>query len=125
MSVDSLFELVPTHCDDCGRRLEAHQCVWCSTRTGDGARAAGQDAVTVDLEWNHRADAWLGQLYLGVVVSADDLVAEVGLPTGSPNQVGAKFSSWAKARRIRPEGVTTSRRRESHGRLMRTWKVTA
>jgi hypothetical protein len=82
-------------------------------------------AVNRDLEWTARANAWLAGLSLGVIISADDLIAEEGLPKGSANQVGARFSAWAKAGLIRIEGVKTAHRRESHGRLVRTWRVIA
>lgn len=124
--MSALFEVEPTSCVDCGRRLVDHACPWCATApTGPAAKAAAQSSLDVDPEWTHRAESWLGSLYVGVIVTADDLVESIGLPTGSTNQVGARFSAWAKAGRLRVAGVTTSRRKESHGRLMRAWQVTA
>ena len=122
MSDMSLFELeAPERFD------HAHTvgCTFCATRNGPEAAEAGKAAVNRDLEWTARANAWLAGLSLGVIISADDLIAEEGLPKGSANQVGARFSAWAKAGLIRIEGVKTAHRRESHGRLVRTWRVIA
>jgi hypothetical protein len=100
-------------------------CTFCATRDGLEAAKAGKAAVDRDEEWTRRADGWLNTLYIGVIITADDLIADEGLPNGSANQVGARFSAWAKAGRIRIEGVRQATRRESHGRLLRTWQVIA
>lgn len=123
MSDLSLFDELeaPTRYD----HAHTDECRFCATRQGLEAADAGKAAVDRDLEWTARANAWLSSMYLGVIISADDLVAEEGLPKGSANQVGARFSAWAKAGLIRMEGVKTAHRRESHGRLVRTWRVIA
>jgi hypothetical protein len=82
-------------------------------------------ATSSDPEWAERADAWLNSLYTGVVVCADDLIEACGLPVGSPNQVGARFSRWAKAGRIREHGFIRATRKQSHARRLITWQVIA
>lgn len=100
-------------------------CAWCAWRDGPLAKAAGMTAVHKDLEWQARADAWLNELYVGVIITADDLIAECGLPVGSSNQVGARFFRWAKANRVRHVGYAKATRKLSHSRVIRTWQVTA
>ena len=118
----------PTDCGHCGRQLVEQVCAWCSTRSGaDAARAAIAAANNArDLEWAHRADAWLDDMTdAGTVITADDLIDAVGLPLGSSNQIGARFQIWRKAGYIRAAGVDTSRRPSSHGRLLWAWEVVA
>lgn len=100
-------------------------CSWCAWRDGELAKAAGMTAIDKDHEWADRADRWLGDLYVGVVITADDLVAACGLPVGSPNQVGARFSRWAKAGRIREHGYQRATRKASHARRLVSWQVIA
>jgi len=120
---DTLFDV-----DDAPKNTHAcagNGCTWCAWRDGELAKAAGMTATDKDHEWQLRADAWLNSLYIGVVVCADDLVRACDLPTGSPNQVGARFGAWAKSGRIRSHGYITASRRSSHGRVLRTWQVIA
>jgi len=100
-------------------------CTWCAWRDGTLAKAAGMTATDKDPEWADRADRWLNELYIGVVITADDLVAACGLPVGSPNQVGARFSRWAKAGRIREHGYQRATRKASHARRLVSWQVIA
>ena len=120
---DALFELdaKPTNLHAC----TGTGCTWCAWRDGTLAKAAGMTATDKDPEWSARADAWLGSLYVGVVVSADDLIEACGLPVGSPNQVGARFARWAKAGRIREHGYARATRKQSHARRLVQWQVTS
>lgn len=121
---EALFDLEPP-CDDCGRDRIHGLCAWCSSKPSG---QTGIDAAdrTRDLEWAHRADHWLDACTdHGSVFTADDLIAAIGLPTGSENQIGARFQAWRKAGYIRQAGVTTSTRRSNHGRLLRAWEVVA
>lgn len=78
-----------------------------------------------DAHWSQEADWWLKTLTTrGETITADDLIREIGLPTGSPNQVGARFTKWHKAGLIEPAGYTQSTRKESNGRAVRVWRVT-
>lgn len=80
------------------------------------------DTVT-DPEWTMRAVDWLNKLGPYVVITADELVRDIGLPVGSGNQVGALFRKWHKAQIIWPVGMTTSGRASNHGRIIREWKT--
>lgn len=125
---DALFD-IPANCMSCGRQNVLGICPWCSGKT-TGADAA-REAIAAsnrkrDLEWSERADAWLDDMTdAGMVITADDLIEAVGLPTGSENQIGARFQAWRKAGYIRQAGVETSRRKSNHGRLLRAWEVVA
>lgn len=121
---DALFDVDPS-CSDCGRDLVLGLCAWCAAKpTGQTGIDAAHHAR--DLEWAHRANKWLDNCTdHGTVITADDLIAAVGLPTGSENQIGARFQAWRKAGFIRQAGVTTSTRRSNHGRLLRAWEVIA
>lgn len=99
-------------------------CTFCAHRSGPTAGALARAAVKTDPEWATRASAWLDTIYPGAIIDADYLVAAIGLPAGNANQIGARFSTWAKGGKIRMAGVKTATRRASHGRLVRTWQVT-
>jgi hypothetical protein len=120
--VAALFEL-PAPCGVCGRTQHGGACSWCSAASsGFAAGRRASSAVTVDPEWKARAEAWLERQPTGTRFTADHLVAAVGLPHGSPNQVGATIRAWA-GHRIRAIGAELSTRRECHGRLVRVWQV--
>lgn len=99
------------------------ECVFCATRTGQDAKVHATQVVTRDLHWWHETGQWLDRQLPGFVFTADDLVAAVGKPSGSANQIGARLRSWAMAHLINPIGITDAVRPESHGRLLRTWQV--
>ncbi len=81
--------------------------------------------TSVDLYWQEQAAWWITNLTSrGEVITADTLIAEIGLPTGSPNQVGARFRAWNKAGLIEAVGYVPSTRKEAHGRTVRSWRVT-
>jgi len=110
---------VPTH---------AHTwdgCVFCDTRTGQEAKAAATKAVTRDEAWWEQSTAWLHRQPIGSRFTADDLVAAIGKPTGSTNQIGARLRSWAFGELIAARDVTEAQRKTSHGRLLRVWEVVA
>lgn len=84
-------------------------------------------AVSALVTWHDRADAWVGPR-VGQVVTADDLVADVGLPTredGTPsnNGIGGYFAGLRSRGVIRMVGTGTSARVTSHGRILREWLV--
>ena len=109
-------------CKACGRTVEVEEaaCPWC---TGRANGIEPTERVNTDPEWNRRADLWLASTYPGTRITADHLIDECGLPTGSLNQIGAKFRAWNKAGLIEVDGTTTSLRKPTHGRLVRLWKV--
>lgn len=98
-------------------------CVFCQTRTGAAAGAAGAAAVTRDPEWHARAAEWLSYWPVGDVFTADDLTDAVGLPVGSANQVGALIRTWSQRAWIRHTGYVKSTRASNHGRVVATWAV--
>lgn len=98
-------------------------CAFCAGRTGAQAKDAGTAAVVVDHEWAARAESWLEELWPGAIVTAEDLEAEIGMPVGSSNQVGARFRAWNSAGLIAHHGYQPARRASSHGRVIRTWKA--
>ena len=122
MSSDALFDLELKPAPQL-HACTGPGCAWCAWRDGPLAKAAGMTASDKDPEWSDRADKWLNELYVGVIVCADDLIEACGLPVGSPNQVGARFSRWAKAGRLREHGYKRAERRQSHARRLITWQV--
>lgn len=78
-----------------------------------------------DEYWASEAEWWLQTLTTrGERITADDLIREIGLPRGSANQVGARFTKWHRAGLIEPEGFTQSTRKGTNGRAVRVWRVT-
>lgn len=108
-----------------GTPIHAHTdaCVFCETRTGSEAKAAATAAVTRDLEWWARCNAWLDNLEPGHRFTADDLVRVHGKPVGSANQIGAFLRVASMGDRIDPVDVVTAGRSQSHSRLLRVWAV--
>ena len=98
-------------------------CRYCEARTGVDAAEAAIESTVTDPEWTMRAVDWLNRLGPYVVITADELTRDIGLPVGSGNQVGAIFRKWHTARIIEPVGFTTSGRASNHGRIIREWKT--
>ncbi len=102
----------------------------------DFDRAAGEQAAQAGMDlasqaervqlWKQAAAAWFSNLPAGAWITADDMVAEIGLPDTGPgrnNVVGAIFSAASKTGMI----VFTGRFRHServvrHGNLQRVWR---
>lgn len=112
-----------------GSPTHAHtgpDCRFCAMNaTGIGAKLDAIRAVTRDEAWWHESDLWLELQPLGSVFTADDLIDCIGKPTGSVNQIGARLRSWASSGAIVGTGYTEATRKESHGRIVRVWQVTA
>jgi hypothetical protein len=121
----ALFD-VAQPCARCGRGLDVEgSCRWCQgIEDGKAASARAMAATVRDPEWADRAARWLGDRPTGSRFTADDLVGELGLPVGSPNQVGATVRAWASAGIIEAAGAVTATRKSSHARLIRVWRVT-
>lgn len=77
--------------------------------------------------WKTRAGDWLDEQPEGLLFTADDLVAAIGLPDSGVarnNAVGAWISAQSQAGRIEFSGeFRKSRRVEGHGNLQRLWRV--
>lgn len=96
-----------------------------AANTEAARRRAERRQPSRDHYWTEQAEWWLNTLTRrGDLITADDLIAEVGLPTGSGNQVGARFTAWHRAGMIRPVGYVQSTRPSSNGRAVRRWEVT-
>jgi hypothetical protein len=98
-------------------------CGFCEHRAGKDAKDAAVKAITRDLAWWDEAQRWLGTLEPGTRFTADDLTACIGLPWGSPNQVGAVLRTWSMRERITAVGIHEASRKSSHGRMLRIWEV--
>lgn len=89
------------------------------------ARTMQRRQPSRDHYWSEQAEWWLKTLTnRGELITADDLIAQVGLPAGSANQVGARFTAWHRAGLIEPVGYVQSTRPSSNGRAVRQWRVT-
>lgn len=117
----------PTLFDTSTPPAPAHACAGDACRycrpstTGEAARDRALAATARDMAWWHAADTWLASD--ASRFTADDLVAAIGLPAGSTNQVGARLRAWAVAGRIDPVGFTSATRKASHARVLRVWQV--
>lgn len=112
-----------------GSPTHAHtgpDCHFCAMNAdGIGAKLDAIRAVTKDPAWWAEADRWLELQPIGDTFTADDLIDCIGKPAGSVNQIGARLRSWASQSAIAPVGYTEATRKESHGRVLRVWEVTA
>lgn len=93
------------------------------TRTSAEAKNLGTSRVSRDPAWWNQANEYLQQLHRGDTFTADDLTHHIGLPDGSPNQVGACIKSWVAQKRINHSGYKAARRKSSHGRVLSVWMV--
>jgi hypothetical protein len=100
-------------------------CTFCQYLNGVAAKAKATKAVNIDPEWQERAVAWRRKIGIGTVFTADDLIAGIGHPMGSPNQVGALFRRWHGSSLIESLGYAKSTRKSNHARPVMIWKVTA
>lgn len=76
--------------------------------------------------WRMTADAWLDTLTKDTFVTADDLVAAIGLPDNGVyknNAVGAWFATKSRAGKLAFVGFTKSARVIGHGNTIRRWRV--
>jgi len=93
------------------------------------AEAGMEEALRAEriARWKEQADWWLDQQEPGFVFTADDLVADVGLPdhgAARNNAGGAWVGAQARQRRIEFSGeLRKSRREVGHGNLQRVWRV--
>lgn len=130
---ETLFDLDPTTCPDCGRSLEHGRCGWCDSaeatrRKEDGIDKALRKAAT--LKWQKAAEDWLWDLPAGHRFTSEELVDVIGLPVGREaagknNAVGALMNGIAKKGVIRntQQYVKTSRP-ASHSRVVAVWERT-
>ena len=91
-------------------------------RTPADAKTLGTARPKKDNRWWTEAGRFINQLGVGALFTADDLVELIGLPDGSPNQVGACVRAWAAADLIVHHDYEDSRRKSNHGRIVRVWR---
>jgi hypothetical protein len=101
--MDTLFDPPPA------ARASTHACTgpgcyFCAWLDGRAAKTKAVKAVKYDPRWLHEAVEWR-RSRIGLEVTADDLIACIGLPDGHPAQIGALFSQWAQAGMIRLTGT--------------------
>lgn len=119
--MSALFDLVDY-------QTPAHGCagdvcqVCALTRDGKEAKTRGTTRTTKDARWWVEAGRFLKALAPGALFTADDLVQLIGLPDGSPNQVGACVRAWAAGDHIKAHGFEESTRKSNHGRVVRVWR---
>lgn len=94
---------------------------------GEEGMAQADQAERVQ-EWKDEAERWLGGRSRDSEITADDLIADIGLPDIGPsrnNVVGAWFAGQAKRGRLAFAGrLRKSERVIRHGNLQRVWRVT-
>ena len=91
-------------------------------RTPADAKTLGTARPKKDNRWWTEAGRFINQLGVGALFTADDLVELIGLPDGSPNQVGACVRAWAAGDLILAHGFEESTRKSNHGRIVRVWR---
>lgn len=78
--------------------------------------------------WRDKAEDWIARRSSGTVLTADDLVAAIGLPdegVARNNAVGGVFGSWSKRGIVSWAGTfRKSERKIGHGNLQREWVKT-
>ena len=75
-----------------------------------------------DEAWVRAANHYRIGLPAGTRFTADDLLAAIGYPVGSPNQIGALFRSWAEKELIWRVAEKPSERASNHGRRVYVWE---
>jgi hypothetical protein len=124
--VTALFEPVDYPATPAPHACAGSVCQVCElTRTSEQAKRVGTSKAKKDAAWWDQAARWIGQQPLGRRFTADDLIDAVGLPHGSPNQVGAQIRTWAVQDKTEPVGYAEAKRHSSHGRVLRVWQVIA
>ena len=80
----------------------------------------------IDPQWRILCTIYRKSVAIGGLLTADDLVENVGKPAGHPNQIGALFRSWNSQGLIESQGdYVTSSRESNNGRSIRLWRRTA
>jgi len=123
--MDALFELPDLE----QVRRTTHACTgpgchFCEWLSGQQARDRAVTVIRMDPAWLEAATVWRRD-HIGADITADDLVEAVGLPEGSPNQIGALFRKWAQMGLCRVVDYKKSQRNSNHARRILVWEVTA
>ena len=82
--------------------------------------------ANIDPQWRILATIYRKTIAIGGLLTADDLIFEIGKPAGHPNQIGALFRAWASQGMIESQGnYITSTRESNNGRTIKVWRRTA
>ena len=122
---DALFDLGPSDCWQCGRTLRTYTCGWCSQNPQGSTLVKELPSSTKDLEWLDRATQWRRSLNPHSRVTSDDLIAAIGLPVGSHNQIGSLFHTWNKKGYLRFVRIVRASRKSRNMGTLREWEVMA
>jgi hypothetical protein len=123
--IDALFDVTPSDCWQCGRPLRNSACGWCAQNPAGTTLVRTIESTTKDHEWIERATQWRRSLTLHSRVTADDLIAAIGLPMGSPNQIGSLFHTWHKKRYLRFIRTVKAQRKSRNAGSHKEWEVLA
>jgi hypothetical protein len=120
----ALFEPVDYPASPAPHACAGYVCQVCElTRTSSAAKELGTSKPRRDHGWWAEATRWIDRQPVGLRFTADDLIDAIGLPHGSPNQVGAIIRTWAVQDITEPVGYAEATRQSSHGRVLRIWQV--
>jgi hypothetical protein len=122
---DALFDLGPSACWQCGRPLRNSVCGWCSQNPEGTTLVRTMATATKDPEWLERATQWRRSLNLHSRVTSDDLIAAIGLPVGSHNQIGSLFHTWHKKGYLKYIRTVRASRKSRNMGTLREWEVMA
>jgi hypothetical protein len=90
-----------------------------------GQRLALSKLEKIDPNYRFEFEQVVNQLCsLGKPFSVEDVISKIGLPSSGINKnnsVGAIMSALAAEGKIIAFGYTTAKRKESHGRILRSW----
>lgn len=123
--IEALFDITAADCLACGRPLRNSVCGWCSQNQEGTTLTRVIESSTKDMEWLERATQWRRSLNLHSRVTADDLVDAIGLPVGSPNQIGSLFHTWNKKGYLRFIRTVRASRKSRNSGAQREWEVLA
>jgi hypothetical protein len=71
----------------------------------------------------HFADAARRILLATGEVTSDDVIEQIGMPTGSPNAVGASMRAFAAANSLAVSGYVKSTRPSCHSAIVAVWRA--
>jgi hypothetical protein len=110
------------------RRCRGKGCDYCtgegyiSPREGERRKQEGQVRVLRDVPYGARFERAVMDRERGVEYVSEDITAEVGMPPGHPNQVGALMTACAKKGLHRGTGrFVKARRQNQNGSKIEVW----
>lgn len=122
---ETLFDVTPADCWQCGRPLRNSNCPWCANKSAGTTLVKVIESSSKDLEWLERATQWRRSLNLHSRVTADDLTNAIGLPVGSHNQIGSLFYTWHKKGYLKYVRTVRASRKSRNAGTQREWEILA